>query len=347
MGLFLLSIGLVFAESLLNYTGYIVKVLSISNFAEPLNFAMAPLYYLFVREKIKTQESKNDWLHFIPLIFWLFYCIPYFMQSDIFKYNSYVDTMKPEWPYVNAKMIWHEDYLGIRSYINIATFVQFVVYIVAIVRLIIVKSKLDGGNFFKVDDTSIQEVRNSTYHLLAIVIIFAFVKLYFGRDLGDHFIGLYITFMVYMTTIQIIRASNYFEHSASIFDLPMVKYQKSSLLEHQKDALIEKIRIEMGEKRYYLNNLASVSGLSKKIGESSHHVSQVINERMNKSFFELLAYYRVKEAKRILLEDKLKKYTVEELADAVGYNSKSAFNNAFKKFSGQTPSGFRKTNGIT
>lgn len=92
--------------------------------------------------------------------------------------------------------------------------------------------------------------------------------------------------------------------------------------------------------KYFVNNLASLSGLSKQINETSHHVSQVINEQLNMNFFELLAKYRVEEAKRILLADKNKKITIEELSEMVGYNSKSAFNNAFKKLTLKTPSEF-------
>lgn len=59
------------------------------------------------------------------------------------------------------------------------------------------------------------------------------------------------------------------------------------------------------------------------------------------TFFELLASYRVEEAKIILKTDLGKKLTIEEVAERVGYNSKSAFNTAFKKFNSQTPSAFR------
>jgi YesN/AraC family two-component response regulator len=86
-----------------------------------------------------------------------------------------------------------------------------------------------------------------------------------------------------------------------------------------------------------------LSELAKKIGESPHHVSQVINEKLNKSFFELIASYRVEEAKRILSGDRKNKFTVEEVSEMVGYNSKTAFNNAFKKITGKTPSEFRKS----
>jgi AraC-like DNA-binding protein len=106
--------------------------------------------------------------------------------------------------------------------------------------------------------------------------------------------------------------------------------------------ILDNINLELGHRHYYSDNLASLSELAKKIGESPHHVSQVINEKLNVSFFELLASYRVEEAKRLLSDDKNNKLTVEEISEMVGYNSKTAFNNAFKKLSGKTPSEFRK-----
>jgi len=76
---------------------------------------------------------------------------------------------------------------------------------------------------------------------------------------------------------------------------------------------------------------------------SPHHVSQVINEKLGKNFFELLASYRIEKAKRILAEDQTGKITIEEISEIVGYNSKTAFNNSFKKLTGKTPSEFRKS----
>jgi AraC-like DNA-binding protein len=48
-----------------------------------------------------------------------------------------------------------------------------------------------------------------------------------------------------------------------------------------------------------------------------------MNEKLNKNFFELLATYRVAEAKRIISEDKKNRLTVEEVSEMVGYNSKT------------------------
>jgi len=137
--------------------------------------------------------------------------------------------------------------------------------------------------------------------------------------------------------------SSYFDNSTSFMDISVNKYRKSSLTEPGKMKILNDIILELETKQYFSDNLASLSDLAKKIGESPHHVSQVINEKLNKSFFELLAMYRVEEAKRILLNDKKDKLTVEEISEMVGYNSKTAFNNVFKKLTGKTPSEFRKS----
>jgi YesN/AraC family two-component response regulator len=126
-------------------------------------------------------------------------------------------------------------------------------------------------------------------------------------------------------------------------DISIGKYRKSSLTEKSKQEILGNIILELETRHYFSDNLASLSELAKKIGESSHHVSQVINEKLNQSFFELLASYRIEEAKRILSDNKKYNLTIEEISEMVGYNSKTAFNNAFKKLTGKTPSEFRKS----
>lgn len=76
---------------------------------------------------------------------------------------------------------------------------------------------------------------------------------------------------------------------------------------------------------------------------SAHHLSQVINEEMGCTFFELTNEYRIREAKRILAkeEDTVK---MEQLAYELGYKSKSTFFIAFKKATKLTPHKYRQMN---
>ena len=53
--------------------------------------------------------------------------------------------------------------------------------------------------------------------------------------------------------------------------------------------------------------------------------------------------YRVKEAKHLLKLKTYNKYSIEGIARNVGFNSKSSFNNAFKRFTGLTPSQYKKS----
>jgi AraC-like DNA-binding protein len=147
--------------------------------------------------------------------------------------------------------------------------------------------------------------------------------------------------MIFMTAAQIMNRSTYFNEVSTFFEGPVVKYKKSSLIEDNKEIILKAIELQMKDEKYFRSSSASLSGLSKAINESSHHVSQVINEKLNMSFFELLATCRVEEAKSILKTDLGKKLTIEDIAERVGYNSKSAFNTAFKKITSQTPSAFR------
>ena len=144
-----------------------------------------------------------------------------------------------------------------------------------------------------------------------------------------------------MTTVQIMNSSSYFNEVSTFLEGPIIKYKKSSLAKEDKEIILNGINAQMKDEKYYLKSTASLSGLAKAINESSHHVSQVINEKLDQSFFEMLAFYRVEEAKTILKSDIGKRLTIEEIAERVGYNSKSAFNTAFKKFTSHTPSAYR------
>jgi YesN/AraC family two-component response regulator len=205
------------------------------------------------------------------------------------------------------------------------------------------KMKDSHERLFGLRDPKLKLARNVISHFLTIFLIFAFVKLSFPGDIGDYFISSYLSFMIFSTSAMVVTNSAFFAQPQSFLQFPGVKYEKSSLNNQEKSAIHQKILTEMEENRYYSKNLASLKDLAQSIKETPHHVSQVINEVMGKGFFELLAWYRVEEAKRIIVEDREGKLTVEDIAEQVGYNSKSSFNTVFKKQTGQTPSEFRRT----
>jgi AraC-like DNA-binding protein len=345
-GLLLLFLSLGMFEEWLNNTGYIVKTLYLTNFSEPLNFAFGPLLYLYLRFSLKPDDKIKKGIHFIIPVIWLFYMIFQFIQPDVVKYNDYVHTKHPDWVFLQEEAIkFSSDPLGFRSYTNQLTAISIVGYVVAAIIFLIRKSRLIGQSLFRTSNKLLLIFRNFLIHFIIIIILFTITKIVYGieSDVGNYLVSAYISFMVFATSYQVLNRSDFFDQPGSFLSFPMMKYQKSSLSEENKEIILAKIKKEMETNGYFKNNLASLSGLAKQINESSHHVSQVINEKLNKNFFELLASYRVEFAKKLIREDRDSKLTVEELAEMVGYNSKSSFNSAFKSNTLQTPSEFRKS----
>jgi len=122
------------------------------------------------------------------------------------------------------------------------------------------------------------------------------------------------------------------------------KYQKSIMDKADQFRILTALRAEITKAKYHLKAEASLAGLSQKVNASTHQVSQVINESEHMTFFEYLAYHRVQEAKKLLKSESFGHYKIEQIAEEVGYLSKSSFNTSFRKITGLTPSEYRDRN---
>lgn len=120
------------------------------------------------------------------------------------------------------------------------------------------------------------------------------------------------------------------------------KYQKSILDSDWKKRKAEDLLKTLGDNKLYLQPNLSLQLLADIMGIKKHHLSQVINQELGCTFFELVNSFRIKEARFVLKKgDDCK---MESLAYQLGYRSKSAFFNAFKKETNQTPGQFARSN---
>lgn len=124
----------------------------------------------------------------------------------------------------------------------------------------------------------------------------------------------------------------------SIF--PRVRRGNARIIKQPKaDRLLERLSILMQEKKPFVNpNLKSVD-IAQQLNISTHELSHLINEYLNKTFTDFINEYRVEEAKQLIATDS--RYTLEAIGNQAGFNSKSAFYKAFKKFQGTTPGRFK------
>lgn len=94
------------------------------------------------------------------------------------------------------------------------------------------------------------------------------------------------------------------------------------------------------EEELYLDPSLSVDILAQETKIPKHHFSELFNAYLGKSFYQLIAEYRIKKA-MYLIEAKGHSMTIEALAYECGFNSKTSFNKHFKEINGSLPSEFR------
>ena len=124
-----------------------------------------------------------------------------------------------------------------------------------------------------------------------------------------------------------------------IINLSNPKYKNTGLDEAENQRILSALNALMEQEKVYKDNLISLEKLSKLLNTNKHALSQVINENTHQTFFELISHYRIREATQILSASENSK--VSDVAFDVGYNSLSAFNAAFKKYTGLTPKQYR------
>lgn len=106
---------------------------------------------------------------------------------------------------------------------------------------------------------------------------------------------------------------------------------------------LKKIQGYMKQEKPYLNAQLSLPDLASELKIPSHHLSRVINERLNLNFFDFINQYRVEEVKTKIANPKFDNLSLLGIAFESGFNSKSAFNRIFKKMTGSTPSAYKKS----
>ncbi len=104
---------------------------------------------------------------------------------------------------------------------------------------------------------------------------------------------------------------------------------------------IDLLRKYMIEQDPYLEPSLTIQELANQIEMPVRDLSLLINHHLNQHFFDFVNEYRIQRAMKILKDPTKKELTILEILYEVGFNSKSSFNTAFKKYTNLTPTEYR------
>ena len=133
-----------------------------------------------------------------------------------------------------------------------------------------------------------------------------------------------------------------------LFDQPagrsasaVTKYARSALDGPTRMRIQRKLRDAMNNLQSFRDSRLTLRGLCQQLKENPHYVSQVINQDLGSDFYDFINSHRIDSAKQALAVTPDK--TVLEIGLAVGFNSKSTFNAAFRRYTEMTPTEYRES----
>ncbi|MFZ2283984.1 MAG: AraC family transcriptional regulator [Lutibacter sp.] len=315
------------------------KLLSISFISLFLLHGVFLYFYITALVSSKNIFNKTNLIHFAPFV--LFNC--YLLVISFFPNSS--EMIRLDYAEANSS----PPFLFI--FFLIATILSGPLYFVGSVRLF---KKLDiniFNNFSSSEEIDLIWLRKLVYifgiiwtALIVITVIHHVFNLFSMVFCTD---GLFLSLSVFVILIgyfglkQQVIFSGDTENEQIFVEETKVKYAGSRLTEAEANQFVDKLNNFMVTEKPYLNPNLTLQELASELEISTHYLSQIINEKFNLNFFDYINQFRVEEFKVKISDPKFENYSFLGIAFDCGFNSKSAFNRIFKKFTNLTPSQYK------
>lgn len=150
-----------------------------------------------------------------------------------------------------------------------------------------------------------------------------------------------LLFFVYIFGFYGLKQSDIFiRHKAEIAETNNSK--TSGYMNPETMARIEqKLLHYFSHEKPYLNPDLNMTLLSEVLQIPKHQLTEVLNKKLGKNFFQFVNEYRIAAVKKQLSNCK-QLYSIEAIGYECGFNSKSTFFSVFKNITGLTPKAFQQ-----
>ncbi|MDL1892500.1 AraC family transcriptional regulator [Sphingobacteriales bacterium CHB3] len=288
---------------------------------QPLPLLHGVFLYLYVASLTKQLPAKRllALLHFLPAALMCAYLATFFALSSEQKIAIYKN-----------RGAGYETFNMLKSYAYSLSGLFYVIWSTILLKR---HQRNIRDQFSTLEKVNLQWLQILTFGLGGIW----FLVIFFGTD-ALIFSGV-VVFIFLIGFFGIRQADIFARGSAATEDNePREKYQKSGLTEDASEELHTELKRLMTDEALYKNSDLSISDLATKLGVHPNYLSQVINQREKKNFYDFVTAYRIEEFKRLIGLQKNRQFTLLSLAHECGFSSKTAFNRSFKKATGLTPS---------
>jgi AraC-like DNA-binding protein len=327
MGLWLFQ-SLVYSSTLLSYSQYITTAIL------PFSF-LAPLFqryrYTWVVCSDGSIGDKYLRLMYIPSIFTALYLIFLFIISD---YGSLRQNLI-------FNPIVSESFLKLPFSFKIVHLLYPLSKLISIISLCSLQVILINLWKSKGENAPKKSIKMSFFIIGLIITATTFVLI--GDFISFRLCLIGVTLATFTICIMVIVSYKYPSlRKYVIYEINKTRYLRSKITSLDVDSIIKRILEIMEIEKAFSDEDFSLKILARELDISPQQLSEILNERMGKSFNTFLNEYRIKEAKILLIDDPGR--SINSIADAVGFNSNTAFSITFSKYEGCSPSRYRKSN---
>ncbi len=311
--------------------GYWTKYPHLVGITAPFPLFYGPMLYFYILYSVRMEKQirKVDYLHFLPIVLSYLYLIPFF-----FFYTA------------EEKQLVDQGELEVFStFITLSLIgfaISFITYPILSYKQLTKHQKLVAVNFSYDEGINFTWLRNIIICLgvffITTLIVLMFQRILdfeFGFQPDNIFYGLAIIFVIILGYFGV-KQQNIFSPQLHINPIVKTEYEKSGLKATVAKTYHRQLLAKMLSEKPYLDSKLTLSKLASMLAISSNHLSQIINQYEKVNFRDFVNQYRIDEFKA--LAKKNPHYSILALALEAGFNSKSAFNQIFKKQTGKTPS---------
>lgn len=263
---------------------------------------------------------------------------------------------------------FHNYYVDADIYINQTENIYFTVYLILALRFLKKITKLFEETYSTMDKNNLNWYKYLIYGFIGIVIIDVICTVYelfypmipwnIGTLVAFSLIGMFV-YLGYKGMFQSkilmpeflleklsetsvsINSNEISEENKDISDLKLNKQTDSFSLE-EVDELKTKLTELLENQKLYRDESLNLTELAEKMGISNKRLSELLNQYLNISFYNLINDYRIEEVKERIKSEEAEKYTLISIAFDSGFQSKASFNRIFKQKTGLSPSEYRK-----